>query len=162
MDVEGTPNPGTARLKTALTVEPATVVPLAYAAFDLHQDRPRWRRANRWIAGAAWTTCAVGWLAIVLIGVESVLVSGAVLTSLGVLLVTGGVLTHDRLVIGLGAAHCAVCVLYVVLVTVLNWSPSDAQRPFSIMTAAYTVLIVWPSFRAVLVNASDRRGAANP
>ena len=39
----------------------------------------------------------------------------------------------------LGCAHCGLCVLFVALVNALNWGPSRASIPFTLMGLAYMI-----------------------
>ena len=73
--------------------------------------------------------------------VESVLVTGPILFTLGVLALLGGAFNRERWPVVLGAGHCGVCVLFLLLVNAFHWSPRDAKLPFVVMGAAYTFLL---------------------
>jgi len=77
-----------------------------------------------------------------LIHVETVLFSGPLLLLVGLAMVTGGFYRRQPFIWGLGSAHCAICVLFIVLVNLLNWSPSEAAQPFAVMCGAYNLLSI--------------------
>lgn len=117
--------------------DPVPVIPLEYA-------RPEAATSRIW-RGIIWTChllallcCAVAWTLLVFVEVESVVITGAMLFILGVLLLVGGAITRPWRAAGFGAAHVAVCVLFVALVNLRNWSPHEAEAPFTAMGAAYT------------------------
>lgn len=99
--------------------------------------RPSVRRGL--VAGwLGWIACAVALLLIILYEVESVLVTGPIITLHGLLAVFLGIAGGYLPVILLGAADCAICLLFFGLVLLLNWSPGDAHLPFAIMGFLYT------------------------
>jgi hypothetical protein len=87
---------------------------------------------------------------------ETVVITGPVLFTLGVLSLLGGLFTRDRLAAGLGACHCGVCVLFVILVNALRWSPDDAHDPFVAMGTIYTLGAAFPT-GLLLMRHRDRR-----
>ena len=124
---------------------PLPVLPLEYAPPAPAAARARiWRRIAYVCLAVAWPGCvaAVGFIAA---HTESVVVSGPVLFTLGVLALLGGLFTRDRVAAVVGACHCGVCVLFFVLVNVLNWGPDDAHVPFFVMGTLYTVAIAFPT-----------------
>jgi hypothetical protein len=129
---------------------PVPVIPLDYA--DPAPDRRR-RFLLRWsrrAAALALFVCAAAWVALRFVKVESVLITGPILFVLGVLTLVGGVITGHRLFTGLGAMHCAVCVLFVTLVNTQRWSPRDAREPFTWMGLAYTAAVTAPTLLACM------------
>ena len=120
--------------------EPLPVLPLEYAP-PPPATRQVWRRIARVCAAGAWPCCAIAWGLVVAGMVESVLFTGPVIFTLGVLTLLGGAFNRDRWAIMLGAGHCAVCVLFFFLVNAFDWSPRDAKLPFTVMGAAYTFLV---------------------
>ena len=130
--------------------EPRPVIALDYAP-----PSPRatiWRAIVRWTVPLSWLCCVVGTFAI-LVEVESVLVSGPVLFVLGLLTLIGGKMTGRRWVTGLGWGHVGICILYVGLVNLRGWSPSEAEAPFAVMSIVYTLATVAPS--VMVFNKSD-------
>lgn len=85
--------------------------------------------------------CVVAWVLIVLGFGRSVLVTGPILFTTGALMTVGGVVTRKIGTIGFGISHVAICLLFVSLVNLLGWSPRSAERPFTIMGAAYIVAV---------------------
>lgn len=116
--------------------EPVPVLPLEYAPPPA-AGYPKWRRVARLSAMIAWPCCLIAW-ALLFVEVESVLFTGPVIFTLGLLAVLGGALNREVFLVVLGAAHCAVCVLFVVLVNYFSWSPQEAEWPFITMGALYT------------------------
>ena len=122
--------------------EPIPVIPLEYAKPDAVERGHRvWRQINRGalIAGASVTL--IGWV-MILIDAKSVLVSGPLLMLIGLAMLVGGFRRRQALIWTIGAAHCAVCVLFIALVNLLHWGPRPAQTPFAIMGAAYNLLTI--------------------
>jgi hypothetical protein len=119
---------------------PLPVIPLEYAKPADGEARVRpWRLINysALIAGAAVTVLGS---ALIWINVESVLASGPALMLVGFTMLVGGFRRQKPFIWGLGAAHCAVCVLFVALVNLLNWGPRQAEQPFAVMSGAYNLL----------------------
>jgi hypothetical protein len=126
-------------------VAPVPVLALEYAPPSPATARQRiWRRIARVCLVAAWLTCVIA-LACITVRTESVIISGAVICALGLLCLVGGLLTRERLTVVVGAGHCAICVLFVVLVNALRWSPRDAHTPFLVMGTIYTIAIAVPT-----------------
>lgn len=124
--------------------DPLPVIPLEYAkpehAADLRYRR--WQPVVRVCALLACLCCVVGWALITFYDVESVLATGPVLFGLGALTFAGGLFTRSPLAWSLGVAHCCVCLLFVALVNLLSWSPSDAEWPFTVMSSVYAPFAV--------------------
>ena len=87
------------------------------------------------VAGAI--VCVAAW-GVIWIQVESVLFTGPLLLAIGAALAVFAGLARDVPAVILGAAHCAVCVLFFGLVNMLHWSPDDARVPFLVMGAVYS------------------------
>ena len=116
--------------------DPLPVIPLEYAA-DPAGNTPRLRKWLRFLAHAAWLTCILAWLLILYPTVESVLVSGPLIFLLGAaLLIVAWRVGSPRHMI-LGASHCAICLLFFMLVQQLKWGPGAARTPFAVMGGAY-------------------------
>jgi hypothetical protein len=118
--------------------EPVPVIPLQYASPA--SALPRWSAVIPWCLWAAWLSCAVAVVLIVTVRVESVLITGPVIFFLGLMAIFGGTWTRATWTLLAGVAHCGICALFVMLVNVWNWSPSDAREPFLWMGIAYTML----------------------
>jgi hypothetical protein len=80
----------------------------------------------------------VAWL-LLFVEVESVLVTGPILCVLGAILVLGSLPIRFRQGWILGAIHCGICGLLVILVNTLNWGPGHAKIPFINIGAIYLV-----------------------
>ena len=119
--------------------EPLPVIPLEYAPPARAASSRAWRHVVRVCLALSLLCCAAAW-ALVAGGVgRSVLATGPVLFTLGVLLVVGGAITRDPRAAAFGVAHVSVCLLFVLLVNLLHWGPRDAERPFTMMGGAYTL-----------------------
>ena len=119
------------------TPEPLAVIPLQYENATAAQARPTKRLGI--VAIAAWLACAVALGLIVAVDVESVMVTGPVITVLGLLLAVWALLEHRPPFLVAGAAHIAICLLFVVLVNVRQWSPREATLPFTVMGAMHVI-----------------------
>ncbi|MGE5608011.1 MAG: hypothetical protein ACM359_02050 [Bacillota bacterium] len=111
---------------------------------------PRNRARTLLGLGILCTLCA--WLAIPLIDVESVLISGPVLTIIGLTTILYGMRHGYHQVAAVGAGHVAICILFASLVNILSWGPNAAREPFMLMGAIYTMLMAplsWLVGRAV-------------
>lgn len=117
-------------------MDPQPVIPLGYAK---ERPSPFWERAGRWLVPGSWVVGLVGW-GLIEYETESVLLSAPVLFTTGVLLIIGGALNHARSSIVLGVIHCGICLLFVALVNLRNWSPTEAHEPFLIMGAMYLIV----------------------
>jgi hypothetical protein len=123
---------------------PIPVIPLEYAEPTKHPRRRRWSI----VAQAAMVLSAldvlVGWVLITLVDAETVIVTAPVLFVLGLILLVASRPLKLLLVAILGLAHCSICLLFTMLVNVLNWSPNEATMPFTIMTGLYLIAVVLP------------------
>lgn len=138
---DGPPPPGAA----AGGPTPVPVLALEYAPPSPAAARVRiWRRIAYVCLAIAWPGCVAA-VAFIAAHTESVVVSGPVLFTLGVLALLGGLFTRDRVAAVVGACHCGVCVLFFVLVNLFRWGPDDAHDPFLVMGTLYTVAIAFPT-----------------
>ena len=87
----------------------------------------------------AWAVCALTWILIVSVDVETVVVTGWIIALLGGIVAVRGVIERRAGFTILGAAHLGICLLFVVLVNWRNWSPADAQMPFTVMGALHVL-----------------------
>ncbi|MBN1343713.1 MAG: hypothetical protein JXQ73_13580 [Phycisphaerae bacterium] len=86
-----------------------------------------------------WAVCMIALLLIIFVEVESVLVTGPILMTLGITAaVQGGILRYWPMVL-LGLANVGVCLLFFGLVVSLGWSPRESEAPFTIMGTLFTV-----------------------
>jgi hypothetical protein len=139
------------RISSPAVPEPRPVIPLEYAdhTADRAERRRRvWLRVGRICSFGAWMWALAAWAVVFRIKVESVLFTGPVLCVLGLAIVLAGVLAHQTLFLALGAAHCALCVLFAVLVNVNHWGPGAAHRPFVLLGALYLLAAVVPTHLA--------------
>lgn len=112
---------------------PRPVLRLDYATPDADL---RWRRHVRFGVALSWLICCIGWL-IMLIEIESVMVSGSLLFAVSLAMLVRSLQTRDTFVAVLSAAHIGICVAFVLLVILLAWGPDDAETPFAIIGGAY-------------------------
>jgi hypothetical protein len=131
------PDDGGAVAQVMAEREPIPVIPLQYASPA--SASPRWSRVIPWCLWVGWGSCvtAVGLIAVV--SVESVLITGPVIFLLGLMAILGGTWTRATWTLVTGVAHCGICILFMMLVNVWNWSPSYAREPFWWMGIGYTV-----------------------
>jgi hypothetical protein len=128
--------------------DPIPVLPLEYAP-PMPPVHTKWRRIARVCALIAWPCCVVAWGLILSGRVETVLFTGPVIFILGVLTLLGGVFNRDRWFVVVGGGHCAVCVLFLVLVNAFHWSPREARFPFMCIGAVYTLAATVPTIIAM-------------
>ena len=125
--------------------QPLPVLALEYAPPSPADARSRtWRRIARISAALAWPTCAIA-VGAIFAETESVIVTGPILATLGLLMLLGGLFAQNRLLAFVGACHIGICVLFFVLVNLLSWSPNDAHTPFLVMGTIYTLVIAIPT-----------------
>ena len=131
--------------------EPVPVIPLAYEP-PQPPDWQTWRAILRVCHPVALVVCALAWCLLVFVKVESVLLTGPALLTLGVLLVIGGALTGNARSLRFGVGHVSICVLFFLLVNLLEWAPSDSEQPFALLGGLYACAAVgWaivPQLRA--------------
>ena len=116
--------------------EPVPVIPLGYAQPEPGPP-PVWGRFARIVQGLALAWCVIAWILLTFVEVKSVIITGPVLGVMGALLVGFGVLGRRAGTVGVGAAHAGICLLFAGLVNLLNWSPDEAEAPFSVIGLLY-------------------------
>jgi hypothetical protein len=122
----------------AAAAEPVAVIPLEYEHPAL-AAAARPGRALRVSTILACAACAVAWGLIVGVDVESVIVTGPIISVLGLTLLLCGLIERRAGFTVLGAAHVGICLLFVMLVNLLNWMPRDAHKPFAVMGAIHVI-----------------------
>lgn len=139
---------------------PIPVIPLEYAK----PGNPQWHRRWAIAAGVALVVSAldvlVGWMLIALVHAETVLATAPVLFALGLILLVASWRLKLLLVGILGLAHCAICLLFTMLVNVFQWGPRQATKPFTIMGGLYLVAVVLPMTAVALMRLWRMRPAA--
>ena len=118
----------------------------------------RWSWVGRWAAALAWAACVAG-TALIFWEVESVMLTGAALATLGIALLVAGLVARRTPWAVLGSAHVAVCGLFVALVNLRDWGPREAQAPFEAMSVLYTLASAAPSWLAFRRHRSGGRAA---
>lgn len=138
---DATPRPA------AATAAPVPVLPLEYAPPASIAGRV-WRRIVLVCLALGLLTCVVGVIVILAYDVESVVVTGPVLFVIGMLTLLGDLLTRKGVAAIVGGAHCGICLLFFLLVNLLQWSPNEAHSPFLVMGTIYTLVIAVPTVYA--------------
>jgi hypothetical protein len=87
----------------------------------------------------AWAACAIAWLLIVWVDVESVIVTGPIIALLGTMVIVRGIIEQRSRHLIAGTAHLGICLLFVVLVNLRNWSPNEAAMPFTVLGAIHVI-----------------------
>lgn len=126
------------------------------------ETRPRGRRVLsivKILAVLQLTTIVIGLIASV-IDVESIMVTGPVLTVLGLICFGAAAWAGVRAGIVLGVSGPAVAVFCFLLIYSQRWSPADAARPIPLIGAAYSAISV-PLFILTLIQ-SGRRQSQTP
>lgn len=73
--------------------------------------------------------------------VRTVLITGPLLSIVGLITTVVAHRARYRTAVFIGAAHCAICVLFVALVNLFQWSPDRAVRPFEVMGTVFTAAV---------------------
>jgi len=136
---------------------PTPVIPLEYEQ-PLPGATPV-GRALRWFVIIAWLVCVIALGLIVNVDVETVIVTGPLIAILGLMVLLRGLLDRRSAFAIIGAAHIGICLLFVTLVNVWNWSPADATKPFTLMGMAH-VLGTGVATAFVLLSPYRRRAIA--
>jgi hypothetical protein len=118
--------------------EPIPALSLEYAPAD--RRRTAWPAIVRACHLAALLTCATSTVVIAFVATPVGVLGGAVIFVAGTLAAVGAAIERDWIGLALGVCNVGVCVLFVLLVNLLNWGPDSAHVPFSIMGAVYTLL----------------------
>ena len=140
-----------------MSQQPIPVIPLEY---EKPSDLPGslvWRRIVRlshWIALGA---CVIGTIFIGAVDTEYGVLVGLVIAPAGALLVIGGAINRDGRAAVLGICHVGVCVLFVSLGNLLNWSPRDAHWPMTIMGTIYTAAVMLAARRWGILSPAEAR-----
>jgi hypothetical protein len=121
-----------------MTPQPIPVIPLEYEHPAVAAvARPS--RALRVSAILAWAACMVAWGLLACVDVETVIVTGPIIALLGGMVAVRGIIERRAGFTVLGAAHLGICLLFVVLVNLLRWSPREAFTPFTVMGAMHVL-----------------------
>jgi hypothetical protein len=88
---------------------------------------------------AAWSVCAIAWVLIMAVDVETVIVTGPIIATLGLMILIRGIIERRAPFTVLGASHLGICLLFVVLVNLFRWSPAEATKPFVAMGTVYLI-----------------------
>jgi hypothetical protein len=120
--------------------EPMRVIPLEYESAQAAASA-RWRAACQWLMGAAWACGVAAWVILVVVDVESVLITGPILLILGVVTLVLGARLGNAWPMCIGALHCAVCMLFFVLVQLFHWGPGEARLPFAYLGICYCLAV---------------------
>ena len=139
----------------AAPAAPLPVLPLEYAPPAGTANRV-WRCIVLICLPLGLLTCAIGVTAIHIVDVESVVVTGPGLFATGLLALLGGLFARNRVAAAVGAGHCAICLLFLLLVNLLHWSPGDAHFPFLVMGTVYTLAVAVPTVYAFADASADR------
>ena len=70
---------------------------------------------------------------------HTVIATGPIIAVLGGIVAVRGVIERRAGFTVLGAAHLAICLLFVVLVNLLRWSPNEAAMPFTVLGAIHVI-----------------------
>ena len=131
--------------------EPVRVIPLEYEHRDDSAARTRLGSVAQWLLIVAWAACAGTWAALLLIDTECVVVGGPIIAVLGIAMAATGFRARRPAYARLGLAHFGICLLFVMLVNLLTWSPRQAHLPFAVMGAMHVIATglagAWPILR---------------
>ena len=89
--------------------------------------------------------CTVGGVVASFIKIESVMVSGSLISAVGAILAIRCRQTSERTGIWLGVSAPIIAVLCFLAIWFLDWSPAEARKPIPVIGVIYTVLTT-PSF----------------
>jgi len=118
-------------------LDPVPAIPLQYATAETGGRRIS--VVFLACAGGGWLACGTTWLLILLWDIKVVILAGPVIFA-GLAALAGGLHARADWVSAAGIAHCSICALFLALVNLLRWGPSDAREPFLFMGAAYCAL----------------------
>ena len=93
---------------------------------------------------------------IVIIDVESVLVTGPIIFVAGAAMIYWGAKHRSTIHVILGGFHCAICLLCFVLAFVFHFGPQEATKPFGFIGMVYTPAI---AAATVIAHIIDHRRA---
>lgn len=133
-------------LQCGLPPSPPQVVVLGYARTPAP---PRKRQITLLVLlPAAYAACAVALALITMVDVESVLATGPLIFGLGLSALVVAATSRTWLAMAVSIGHCSICLLLFVLVVLLDWGPSQAERPFQAMGCIYLALAIVPTVLA--------------
>jgi len=114
-------------------------VPSELSALRGPSRRSSWVRRVRASSWVAWIISVVAWILIVAVDVESVMCTGALTLLIGIYQIRPRLFREYRPLWALGIAECGVVILFISLVNIFSWSPSDAEVPFTLMGALFVL-----------------------
>lgn len=125
------------------TDEAVRVIPLEYAPPE--ENPSKTRILICWSVLIGWLCAVVAWVLIVAVDVESVMITGPILTLIGltIAIAAGRLRAVWPLIVGL--SHIAICVLFVVMINIWNLNPRSAYAPFTVVGAIYCVAVAAPT-----------------
>jgi hypothetical protein len=123
---------------------PIPVIPLEYAKSATHPREQRWLIVAQAALVLSALDVLVGWVLIPLVDAETAVVTGPILLLCGIVLLLASWRLKLLLTAILGLAHCAIPLLFTMLVNVRRWSPNEATTPFTIMAGLYLIAVVLP------------------
>ena len=129
---------------------PKPVIPLEYARPTTSHRGQWWWFASRWGVVLSGLCLLVGWV-LMFFEVETVVVTGAILFLLGLALALSGWRLKLLPAVMLGIGHCSICMLFLTLVNVRQWSPREAEIPFRVMAGFYLFVVTLPASSLVLL-----------
>ena len=129
---------------------PRPVIPLEYAQPTTARRARAWWLAARACVVLCGLCLFVGWV-LLFFDVETVIVTGPLLFVLGLALAVSAWRLKLMPAVMLGIGHCSICVLFVTLVNVRNWSPSEAEIPFRVLGGFYLLVVTVPASSLVLL-----------
>jgi hypothetical protein len=116
--------------------EPMPVIPLEYAPVS---PEVRGGKVLRVLVPIAWLACLIAW-GLLFVEVETVLVTGPIIALFGLGMLVGGLRWRSSIHVVLGTMHCAICLLFFMLVLRGRWTPDQSFKPFTAMGGAYLLL----------------------
>jgi len=132
MDREHAPN--------TMTVSEDNPFRAPQSSFDPTEDKAtKGLRVLRICIGLQCTTIVLG-VSAAFYDIESIVVTGPVLFLIGIFLALCN-RQHEHLTsLAFGLSGPAISIICLALINLLNWSPTDAQHPVSIIAAVYTTI----------------------
>ncbi len=127
--------------------QPIPVLTLEYAPPAAARGSAVWRTIVQVCHLTALLACAGTTIFIAFIDTQWGVLGGIPIFISGTLAAVGAAIRRDWLGLALGVCNVGVCVLFVLLVNLLNLSPRSAHMPFSIMGAIYTLLAGYLTWR---------------
>jgi hypothetical protein len=125
--------------------QPIPVLSLEYAGPALRYSV--WPQIVRICHLIALLACVGSTLFIAFVDTQWGVLGGIPIFAAGMLAIVGAALVRDWWGLALGVCNVGVCLLFMLLVNLLTWSPDEAHMPFSIMGAVYTPLAGYVTWR---------------